>query len=544
MTKAGLPGRGTKAVAGWGLAPALLALVLIAAPAAANPDAIAVIVGNKTYGGRVPAVEFAHRDAEAFKRYVIDVLGFDGANVIDLRDATKADFENVFGNERQHQGRLWRYVDPRGRSDVVVFYSGHGVPSLKDSRGYLLPVDADPDAPELAGFALDTLYANLTKLEARTVTVFLDACFSGESAKGMLIRATSGISVIPRLPAGSGKLAVLTAAQGSQVASWDESAKHGLFTHHLLDALHGAADAKEFGNGDGRIELGEIKAYLDRHMTRAARRTFGRIQEASLVGEVGRAVAVLDGGKKPIRARLDDARTPAKAPTAPTKSPTRETANLAPEAGTSAPAAKPANAFQVLLPTGVTLGDWAMLAEDRLKRNEFAALIAEADAHTRAHGAFPEVVKVRDAAVLGDVRARSGLDKLERAAQHRARFGAVAGLAQEIERTVAALVQGIAADDDASARAALATLSAIERTAGDALPLLQKRAAAHHRLVQYDDAERAYSRWLQQAPPDHPDRKRMALGLFKAQKREPAEPAAFKDCGECPEMVVIPAGEF
>ncbi|MBT6387446.1 MAG: caspase family protein, partial [Alphaproteobacteria bacterium] len=125
--------------------------------AAKNKYAVAVIVGNKAYQGRIPSVDFAHNDADAMRRYVEDVLGYDGENIIDLRDASKAKIETAFGNERSHEGKLWRYLDPRGRSDVVVFYSGHGVPGLKDKRGYLLPVDADPEAPEINGYPLDTL---------------------------------------------------------------------------------------------------------------------------------------------------------------------------------------------------------------------------------------------------------------------------------------------------------------------------------------------------------------------------------------------------
>ena len=43
-----------------------------------NPAGVAVIVGNKGYEHRdVPEVSFAHRDADAFRRYVVDVLGYD-----------------------------------------------------------------------------------------------------------------------------------------------------------------------------------------------------------------------------------------------------------------------------------------------------------------------------------------------------------------------------------------------------------------------------------------------------------------------------------
>ena len=55
-----------------------------------NPKGVAVIVGNKDYEHRdIPDVSFAHRDADAFRRYAVDVLGYDPENIIDLRDATR-----------------------------------------------------------------------------------------------------------------------------------------------------------------------------------------------------------------------------------------------------------------------------------------------------------------------------------------------------------------------------------------------------------------------------------------------------------------------
>ena len=138
-------------------------------------------MGNKAYRHeRVPEVSYAHRDAAAFRRYVVEVLGYDPENVIDLRDADQATLESVFGNNRSHEGKLWRYLDPEGGSDVVVFYSGHGVPGLKDKRGYLLPVNADPDSAEINGYPIDVLYKNLSELkEARSVRVFLGRVFFG-----------------------------------------------------------------------------------------------------------------------------------------------------------------------------------------------------------------------------------------------------------------------------------------------------------------------------------------------------------------------------
>ena len=213
--------------------------------------------------------------------------------------------EAAFGNERSHEGRVWRYLHPRHGSDVVVYYSGHGVPGLDDGRGYLLPVDASPDSAKINGYPIDLLYANLGRLEAaKSVRLYLDACFSGDSNRGMLIRSASPVYVQAALPAaGKHKLTVLTAASGTEVASWDDDAEHGLFTHHLLDALYGAGDA----DGDGQVTAAEAKTYLDDTMTIAARRTFGRHQNASLNGVV-EAVLVLaeSGGAFPPRPSLDE----------------------------------------------------------------------------------------------------------------------------------------------------------------------------------------------------------------------------------------------
>ena len=261
-------------------------------PAGSNPQGIAVIVGNRVYGGDVPPVDFAHNDADAMRRFVVETLGYRDGNIIDLRDATKAQLERVFGNDRNHKGKgqLFDWIRPN-RSDVVVFYSGHGVPGVESNRGYLLPVDGDPNRAELVGYGLDVMITNLKRLPARSITVYLDTCFSGTSHGGNLMQAASGLMITPKLPDQPDNMTILTAAQADQIASWDEDAGRGLFTHHLLIALGGAADRDGYGDGDGRVTLGEVRRYLDEEMTYQARRRYGRDQRASVVGDDGVVLA-------------------------------------------------------------------------------------------------------------------------------------------------------------------------------------------------------------------------------------------------------------
>ena len=164
-----------------GLVAALMALLLNpsainAAPV--NNDAIAVFIGNKTYDGDVPEVSFAHNDADAMRQFVNDGLGYRDGNIINLRDASFNELVTVFGNHKTHEGKLYDYVRP-GESDVTVFYSGHSVPGLKDRQAYLLPSNGDPNRAGISGYPIATLYKNLSKFPARSVRVFIDACFSG-----------------------------------------------------------------------------------------------------------------------------------------------------------------------------------------------------------------------------------------------------------------------------------------------------------------------------------------------------------------------------
>ena len=293
------------------LLPALATLfaagtVPVARAEYANPFGVAVIIGNRNYAGDIPAVSFAHRDAEAFRRYVIDVLGFDPENIIDLRDASQAQMWSTFGSRTSaDRSDLWAFLDPDGNSDVVVYYSGHGVPGVEDKREYLLPVDANPNTAEINGYPIEVLYENLAGLsEARSAAVYLDACFSGGSGGGgMLIESASPVYVGAALPETSEeRLSVLTAATGQRLASWDREAEHGLFTHHLLDALYGKGDA----DADGQVTAREAKAYLDRHMTRAARRTYKRRQNASFTGNADTVLAALGAnGSFPARPALE-----------------------------------------------------------------------------------------------------------------------------------------------------------------------------------------------------------------------------------------------
>lgn len=253
---------------------------------------VAVIIGNKSYiQDDIPDVAYGDRDAEAIHAVLVNDLGFDPANIIVAKDASQGEMLAIFGSETNIQGRLWRYIDPNGKSSVFVYYSGHGAPDVRSHVPYLLPVDTDPNAIALNGYSLNLMYKNLSKLSVKSVSVMLDACFSGGSHQGMLIKSASPVMVSAEMPQGptSGKLTVLAAADGNQLASWDEKKGHGIFTSHLLDGMKGKADK----NQDGKITAQELYSYVSYAVQRQARREFGRVQTPTLLGDPNRVVGLL-----------------------------------------------------------------------------------------------------------------------------------------------------------------------------------------------------------------------------------------------------------
>lgn len=263
---------------------------------------VAIIIGNKTYLDQdIPEVSFAQNDARAMRLFVKNMLHIRDENILFIEDATQAKMETAFGRKGNHRGKAFQYVKP-DVSNLYVFYSGHGVPGRTDGKSYLLPVDADVETVDINGYPIDVLYENLAQVEAKSVTIFLDACFSGNSQGGTLIKQASGAQILPSqtpIPLVD-NMTIITAASQDQLASWDGESKHGLFTEYLLRALYGQADKDK----DGEVRLAEVAAFLKQDMRYKARRSFNRDQVVSIKGDVDQVLSAAVNGQYPKRPDL------------------------------------------------------------------------------------------------------------------------------------------------------------------------------------------------------------------------------------------------
>jgi Flp pilus assembly protein TadD len=252
---------------------------------------VAVVIGNRTYGtGGVPNVDYAWRDARTMRQYLTTTMGFDPGMVIYAEDAGYAKFNEIFGNERDHRGQLHNFVKD-GQSRVFIYYVGHGAPDLDSGDAYFIPVDANPQFLKTSGYRLKTFYDNLAKLPAKDVTVVLDACFSGNSASGLLFQGVSSITLRNRAevvkPSDS---VVFASAADDQVSTWYPEKRHSLFTYYFLKGLQGVADA----NGDKKITVAEMESYLNENVIWMAKKLKGTTQQPQVSGKRQQVLAVLD----------------------------------------------------------------------------------------------------------------------------------------------------------------------------------------------------------------------------------------------------------
>lgn len=235
--------------------------------AAVNGDALAVVIGIGSYR-RLPQAQWAAADARLISGVFTRSFGVPaGATSLVQRldaDATAGEMQRIFGET----GWLARRADDN--SDVLVYFAGHGATDATSGAPYLLPWDGDAGYVAETGIAFLPLLERLARLRARSITVIVDACFSGVTrSRQPLAKGTRAVSVSIEHPALLRRnMAVFLASRGAQTAGVLPRARHGLFTWFVAAGAGGGADS----DGDGSVTVTELGSWLRAEVAREAAR--------------------------------------------------------------------------------------------------------------------------------------------------------------------------------------------------------------------------------------------------------------------------------
>lgn len=214
----------------------------------------ALVIGINRYA-KAQHLNYAVNDARSVAA-ALPKLGFTQVKMLLDDEATKAEFERVIYDD------LKSTMKPEDR--LFVFFAGHGITVTLPrggEEGYLLPVDGDPDRPELTAIPMDEVRKLGRRVNARHVFVAIDSCFSGFAitrAGGDAGPSDADLAAALEEPV----VQVMTAGRKGQQAV--EESGHGLFTRRLLEGLRGLADRDR----RGFVTVTQLAAWLGPRVTR------------------------------------------------------------------------------------------------------------------------------------------------------------------------------------------------------------------------------------------------------------------------------------
>nr|WP_173978141.1 ankyrin repeat domain-containing protein [Magnetospirillum sp. UT-4] len=244
-----------------------------------HPDALALIIGIERYESAPPA-EYGANDARMFYDYAVNALGIPPQRITPLIDdkARRIDIDKA----------LLTWLKPqvvKGKTDVFIFFSGHGLASDDGRDLYLLPSDGDGALLSRSAVRRKEIIDIIVEAGARSATLFLDTCYSGGTrGKETLVASARPVVLVGKDEGVPPNVSILAAAANDQLSSSLPAVRHGLFSYFLMKGLEGAA-------AEGKsITVGGLESFIAGKVSVEAAKQ-GRAQTPQLVGDGSKVIA-------------------------------------------------------------------------------------------------------------------------------------------------------------------------------------------------------------------------------------------------------------
>ncbi len=227
-----------------------------------DKNKIAIIIGVEKYEYLTNLdAAFANRDANAFREYAVRALGVDPSNINLLvdKDANRPKILKAL--------KLWLPKIGGENRDIYLFFAGHGLASDDGKNLYILPQDGDASLLEDTAITRSEIIKLLQKTNPKSVTMFFDTCYSGQTRnEETLVASLRPVRIVADDQEIPNNFTIFTASANDQTSGSIEEAKHGMFSYYLMKGMEGAADQ----NNDNKISNGELIAYVQENVSKVA----------------------------------------------------------------------------------------------------------------------------------------------------------------------------------------------------------------------------------------------------------------------------------
>jgi hypothetical protein len=194
----------------------------------------AFIIGANDGGSGKVKLQYAVSDAQSVAKVLVDLGGVKKSDIMFLADPSPS---QVINGLNEMSKKILAAKPNYNRVEVVFYYSGHS-----DEKGLLLKGDL---------LSYGKLKSMIQDMPADVRIAILDSC-----ASGMMTKNKGGVKVAPFLLDTSTQMkgyAFLSSSAADEASQESDSIGASFFTHYLVSALLGAADA----NQDGKVTLNE-----------------------------------------------------------------------------------------------------------------------------------------------------------------------------------------------------------------------------------------------------------------------------------------------
>ena len=150
-----------------------------------SKNKVALIIGIENYEN-TPAAKYASLDAKYFTEYAKNVFGVSKNNINLLTDEE--------ANLSKTNSAIFKWLPAKikeNKTDLIVFYSGHGLASSDGKEKYILPSNADPDLLFKTAISRTEFFDQIISLKPKSVTIFFDTCYSGVSRDEEMLLASA-----------------------------------------------------------------------------------------------------------------------------------------------------------------------------------------------------------------------------------------------------------------------------------------------------------------------------------------------------------------
>ena len=227
-----------------------------------DKNKIAIIIGVEKYENLTNLdAAFANRDANAFREYAIRALGVDPSNINLLVD------EGASRPKILKALKLWLPKIGGENRDIYLFFAGHGLASDDGKNLFILPQNSDASLLEDTAITRNDIIKILQKTNPKSVTMFFDTCYSGQTRnEATLVASLRPVRIVADDQEIPNNFTIFTASGNDQTSGSIEEAKHGMFSYYLMKGMEGAADENE----DKKISNGELIAYIQNNVSKVA----------------------------------------------------------------------------------------------------------------------------------------------------------------------------------------------------------------------------------------------------------------------------------